>query len=305
MREHDLLLNLVDKFEDPIILIGGLGRSGTTFCSELFSSHPEICICDEFRFMFTPPFQNFITQIEGFYNHELEYWRGMYPPEVRKRYQSQWLYLWIQGTRFDRVMDFENVRYIGLKTPNLEQRLPQLSDIFSDRQIFFINCLRDPVKVMKSYARMTWRPANTSFAMVDSMIMNYRASLQAIENAKSLPNVHIEHFAALELKDDQERAKYIESLFQRMGIPLHVADQSGNQEESGESNQASSSDFQDFASGSWKKVDCWPVETAKAEDINKITFTEQDIERFVQAESIQKVYSLINEFVESHQLAKV
>ena len=42
------------KYKNNVLLIGGSGRSGTTFLSNIFSSHPDICNVPESRFLIDP-----------------------------------------------------------------------------------------------------------------------------------------------------------------------------------------------------------------------------------------------------------
>ena len=158
-------VKLRNALKQPVILIGGLPRSGTTLCERLFGSHPEIRIFDESPLSSMP---SLLAEQQAFYGPAIESWRNLTECELKWRQATLIAELWMLGSDPKKLTN-DRFLYVGQKTPGVEEDLPFYQRYFPCGLIL-IYCVRHPVRVLRSMLAMPWNTGVPAAQLIDYIL---------------------------------------------------------------------------------------------------------------------------------------
>lgn len=195
------VLDNPEALRGPVVIVGGLPRSGTTFCQRLLNSSKQFLIFDEFPPSVAPSLQSLLDGQASFYAHDFEKWRNVDRATLLSRQRYLLLTLWAMGSdpsvsrkKARSIFGASHVKFFGQKTPSSELDLQAYAPYFGEVGIVLVYCVRHPVAVLRSLAAMPWRGIGDEDAMIAHTVSRYEKSLAAIDAAGADKNVTVVPF---------------------------------------------------------------------------------------------------------------
>ena len=253
----------------PVVVVGGLPRSGTSFWQSLLNAHSEVLIFDEFHAMLDEGFPRFLEGHRRFFDRQFERWRRVSPAEMDARFRELLVQFWALGTNPALLEKaHRRVRVFGLKTPGVERSLTWLSSLFGDRRIVFLYCVRSPLQVLRSLHRMPWGEDATNETLIQDLVRRHGESMGQVEEARELANVKVRLCSVQHAGETEpQRLEYATTLFRALGLEIDEP-------------------AHDFVR-EWRVVDHWPnAQEGRAPGMPKTDFKREELERFQTADTI-------------------
>lgn len=200
----------INSMPKPIIVCG-MARSGTTFVRNLFNSHSDIAMSDEF-FLYKYPsisslFSDFRVVLEAAGN------RGELGPRKALVMYS----LWFAASSDIYLEETWKASYFGNKTPGAEHDFEFYEDVFAACPPTYVYVMRNPVNVFISRLNMNWGPLPN----IRQQIGRYLKSIARYEEALHRFADRVQLLQIDKMGGDYEaRLSYVETLFSKIGLPL-------------------------------------------------------------------------------------